>query len=519
MSRLIGRRFHHAYISLILCAIFLYHSWSGCHDGDDDIGSSWLTRWPSTFGTLNHWVFRVPARHTAPDAKWPVGARSMVSSVAGNGEYNHTFPYEGTSYMTTASIHPTKDRDATGYVFSSTWYFEGETSFDNNVIQGTVVDDWKLFSFECTYGSETTQGTAEVQVRDEYVVVECPLPPWTRKIFAVGSRQTRDAVLRALREIDISIDVWVTLDPKRYGADVLDRRPALPLRPRADGHYEMLIVRHQMDGWETPLRETPLSICTAPLRFDGGMSLADVLEWRVFHLYQGIDVVHWYSRTPQFAFWVAASNAALGTWDTYIDAPLLSRRTSTNYIYSDQALWMDDCMQRYGLADTWQAFIDLDEYLFPLDRPQPGATVARLDMLPSAVGSVKIYQVYYGGDKVDNLPSVPGLAKFPRNAWSHWQPNYILAGARYTKGIYRPDAVTTMWVHSSITMGKGWELVDEDVQSDRPGLLQLLHSRDRLYEGLNFTEEVHITNGLRRSWETMAEKMRGLDRLHSLNVA
>ncbi|GFZ52403.1 hypothetical protein JCM24511_10176 [Saitozyma sp. JCM 24511] len=442
----------------------------------------------------------------------------MVSTLPGHAEYNHTFPYEGTSYMTTASIHPTKDRDASGYIFSSTWYFEGENSFDNYVIQGTVVGDWRLFSFECAYGGQTVQGTAELQVRDEYVVVECPLPPWTRQIFAVGSRKTRDTVLRTLRETDISIDVWVTLDPERYGADVLERVPVSPLRPRADGRLEMLFIRQQIDDWETPMRETHLSICTAPLHFDGSMSLTDVLEWRVFHLYQGVDVVHWYSRTPEFATWVAAANAALGIEDTYIDAPVLSRRISTNYIYSDQALWMDDCMQRYGFADTWQAFIDLDEYLFPLDQPQPGATVARLDRLSSDVGSLKVYQVYYGGGKVDNLPSVPGLARFPRNAWSHWQPNYILAGARYTKGIYRPDAIRTMWVHSSITMGTGWGLVHEDVQTDRPGLLQLLHSRERLYEGLNFTEKVNITHGLRHSWETMADTMRGLDHLHSLTV-
>ncbi|GFZ43071.1 hypothetical protein JCM24511_00789 [Saitozyma sp. JCM 24511] len=420
--------------------------------------------------------------------------------------------------MTTASIHPTKDRDASGYVLTSTWYFEGKNSFDNQVIQGTVADDWKLFSFECTYGTDdTVHGTAELQARNEYVLVDCPLPPWTRDILAVGSTDTRDALLRALGGTDIRINIWVTLDSERYGADVLERVPA-PVRSRADGRSEMLFIQHHIDAWETPMRDTQLSICTAPLRFDGSMSLVDVLEWRVFHLYQGVDVVHWYSRDPEFASWVAAANAALGTHDTYMDAPVLSRRITPLYLYSDQALWMDDCMQRYGFADAWQAFFDVDEFLFPLDRPQPGATLARLDRLPPDVGSLDVYQVYYGGNKVDKLPSVPGLAKFPRNAWSHWQPNYLLAGARYTKGIYRPEAVRTMWVHSSITMGNSWRRVHDDVQADRPGLLQLLHSRGSLYDGLNFTEKVHITSGLRHSWEIMAETMSGLDHLHTLPV-
>jgi hypothetical protein len=331
--------------------------------------------------------------------------------------------------------------------------------------------------------------------------------------------QAKDEMLRVLRETDISIDVWIALDPKQFGDDVLERLPDSPVRLSGAGHAELLFIHHTIDDWETPMRDTRLSICTAPLWFNWGLSMTDLLEWRVYHLYQGVEVVHWYSRDSRLASWVNAVNSALGSADTYIHAPFLSRRAPSHLVYSDQTLWQLDCMSRYGFADEWQAFIDVDEYLSPHDQPHRHGTLARLDRLAPDVGSLKMYQVYYGGERIEKLPSVPGLPKFPRDAWSHWQPNYELGGAKYTKVIYRPDAIRTHWVHSPITMAQGWEGVIDDAQADTPGLLQLLHSRETVYPGLNFTQAVHVTNDLRQSWEIIADMLKGRDHLHSLDIS
>ncbi|RSH90839.1 hypothetical protein EHS25_010014 [Saitozyma podzolica] len=533
MSLFRGRRFHHSCAPLILWATVLYYlillstsdsSSSGNLDHNglptdaEKIEPRQMSHWQSTIDALRNVAFGVPKK-TSQGASWRTGARSMVSTRPGHAEYNHTFPYEGSSYLVSAAVHPTKGRNATGYVLTSAWYFEGESSFPHYTHHGVCVNDSKLLSFDCTYGGETVRGIVERQGRNEYITVDCPLPSWTTDVFNLGSRQAKDEMLQVLRDTDISIDVWIALDPKQFGDDVLERLPKSPVRVPTAGHAELLFIHHPVDGWETPMRDTQLSICTAPLWFDWGLSMTDLLEWRVHHLFQGVEVVHWYSRDTRLASWVHAANSALGTADTYTDAPFLSRRAPSHLVYSDQTVWQLDCMMRYGFADEWQAFIDVDEYLSPLDQPQRHGTLARLDRLAPNVGSLKMYQVYYGGERIDSLPSVPGLPKFPRDAWSHWQPNYELAGARYTKGIYRPDAIRTHWVHSSITLAQGWDGAIDDAQADTPGLLRLLHSREAVYPGLNFTQAVHITGDVRQSWEIIADTLRGRDRLYSLDLS
>jgi len=440
--------------------------------------------------------------------------------------YNHTFPYEGTLSHFTTSIHPDKTFGSDKYVITSLWFVDAEDSYQRGHIQNSLSSNWTRMSFDCVINGEVIPGKMINQARDEYLLVECELPTAIGEDLTTNSTHLeRYEMFKMIRDLPIQLKVWITLFE--------DEEVPIELQHNAitnEEGIEYSLLVHEITGeWETPERSTPVSICTAPLRFDSTMKMTDVLEWRVFHLHQGIKIVHWFSQTPEFQPWTERLNELLGTHDTYQHAPIYLPYEPgfwLNRQYSEQVQYMAECMIRYGFADEWQAYIDIDEYLMVTQDSSRNAILDRLESVEESMASIKVPQVYYGGERISNLPIVNGYESFPRDGWTHWNPDFLEGGkSRWTKGIHRTKGLESMWVHDAIRLGpaakmpnKGrWWSMFDDTDAVTPGLFQLHHSRKSAYKGLTFPEEYTPPRQAYKQWEENAKVLEGLGELVKLD--
>ena len=86
-----------------------------------------------------------------------------------------------------------------------------------------------------------------------------------------------------------------------------------------------------------------------------------MVEWRVWHAFQGVGVVHWAFRDPAYAQWVERLNEVLGVRDTNVVSPLPLHDWEQKHTgpggengrlnYAVQGLYNAACLQRYGYAD------------------------------------------------------------------------------------------------------------------------------------------------------------------------
>lgn len=124
MSLFRGRRFHHSCAPLILWATVLYYlillstsdssspgnlDHNGLPEDTEKIEPRQMSYWQSTVKGASKRGIRGPK-----EIECDVANRCKVYGPTrpGHAEYNHTFPYEGSSYIVSASVHPTKGRNA-----------------------------------------------------------------------------------------------------------------------------------------------------------------------------------------------------------------------------------------------------------------------------------------------------------------------------------------------------------------------------------------------------------------------
>jgi len=392
-------------------------------------------------------------------------------------------------------------------------------SFPSWTIQ-EVLSKWEeVVSVTCDYGGEeVVPGQRIRQGRGEYLILECPIPTWLKgDLDSEADTQARDAALLAMKDVQIRINVYV--DPIAHAAMVEDREAGLNTKPTLNDSNRVLLVQHDVLEWDEPKTEGEFGICVSPLRFNAHMTMTDIIEWRQFHAYQGFDIVHWYTRDPEFHHWVDVLNKRLGYHDTVLDAPKLSTSSPIDNCCDDQALWYADCLMRYG-QDEWQAYIDIDEYLFPTDNPIRNGTKDRLLSFEDNIGSVAVNHVYYGGDRYEDVPELEGFDRFPRNAYTHWQPAYLKGKVRWTKSIYRPKGMQTLWVHFATERAWRYGGVAEVAGDDTPGVLQVLHSRRQPFPDIEFPVKTRIdTPEWTKQWRELAKDLEGLEDLHVLEIS
>ncbi|WVR08829.1 hypothetical protein IAU60_005887 [Kwoniella sp. DSM 27419] len=494
------------------------------------------------------WIEPPPTSEEMP----PVLVTGPASDDSPFTKHRHTLPYEGTLYHLSSSVHPPKHMRKSAYRFTSLWYVEQDEYFDwvGKMVQARLPPVADFIAFTCEWSLpeeglfEVVQGEAVMQGRHEYVLSECPMPSWAAdKLNTKRSKADREAGLDMIRRGDVTVKAWADL------GDVTKEKTEGP--PAKDPHLLWLKDAHKLDlthavteaqddgsvhmfminktiasaGWTEPADHHKLSVCVSPVRLqpkakDDVTRLKDYVEWRVWHMYQGVGIVHWYARDPKFGRWVERLNEMLGINDTYLTTPVLSDLTpEKGRSYADQAVWIEDCLIRYQYSDEWQAHIDLDEYMYPRYDTRPYGTIHRLDRLDDNVASFAADHTYFGGKRLEgeDVPKVEAFGHFPRNAWTHWDTLAKHDGFRRQKSMHRTAGSTMLWVHGAAGMGNGYRRVQDDpgpvedetalvgedgqVQSN----MEILHDRRPMPQALTFENE--LESDISTRWAGVWQKM------------
>ncbi|OCF39377.1 hypothetical protein I317_06804 [Kwoniella heveanensis CBS 569] len=477
--------------------------------------------------------------------------------------YPHELPYKGTSYHLSASVHPAKHQRKSEFVLNSLWYIEQDEYWDwvGKMVQARLPTVVPFISFTVEYSLENADKDAEEtlfeeiqcltieQGRHEYVLVECALPEWVSdKLDTKKSREDQQAGMDMIRRGTIEIKAWADLGDvtkeKTEGVSVED--PHLAWRKNAHqidlkgketttddhGGVHLHMVTHTIkpSDWLVPTEQdhVKLSVCVSPVRLqpkpkDDVTRLKDYLEWRIWHMYQGVGAVHWYARDPLFGVWVDKLNYYLGLNDTYLTTPVLSELTpEKGKPYADQAVWIQDCLMRYGFTDEWQAHIDLDEYMYPRYDASPYGTIHRLDRLAPNVATFASDHTYYRGERLtgDNVPKIEEFSHFPRNAYTHWDTLSKHDGFRRQKSIHRTAGATLLWVHGAAGLGNGYRRVEDDpipeavkeaeTSGSKPpedvvSNLEILHDRRPMPQALTF--EWELEKDIADRWESVWKRI------------
>ncbi|KAK1922832.1 hypothetical protein DB88DRAFT_512346 [Papiliotrema laurentii] len=482
---------------------------------------------------------KLPADIPQPDAP-PILVSRPNSSTTAFTRHVHAHPYPGTAYHFSSAIHPSKNLlDETHYLLGSNWYFEqdGNTDWMRIGVQGLLPDAMAYLSFTCDYAkpdgaSETVIARTVIQGRNEYVHVECPLPSWTALDRTMSDKQLRKG-LSAFSKGVTRINAWLEMGKGDAEEDpwlVWRNGPVSPEATiRVDDSTHVLVATQQLASADWTPSDPPnkLGVCLTPIRLQARSEkdadarlitqLKDFVEWRVWHRFGGVDVVHWSARDADFGRWVARLNALLGLRDTFLAAPPASEtHVAHGKAYGDQAMYLADCLIRHGVTDEWLAMTDLDEYMLPRDDARPFGILRRLEALSDNIGTFSIDHTYYGVNRVlptDPFPApvVESFPRFPRNGWKHWDTLEKADGYRRQKSIYRSAAVKSIWVHSHTELGVGFFRTDDipgiPPKGDYPSQLELLHDRFPVPPKLVIEREVdgRLPELWQGTWEAMAE--------------
>ncbi|WVQ63631.1 uncharacterized protein L199_001784 [Kwoniella botswanensis] len=450
--------------------------------------------------------------------------------------YLHTNPYKGTMYHMSTSIHPTKDLDKSHYQLSSLWFVE-QDGYDDWMglhVQARLPPSVSHLRFACIYttadGNQTEEVEAMVtrQARDEYLLVECQMPSWTQgQMDTSASESARTSSMNLIRNGSVELRSWFDLgrcsieDTASASAHLAWRESAC--LEQSDNHDTLIkqvmgpVHTITTSDWSAAAPTNQLSICVSPVRLqpsdeeEGMVPLKNLVEWRVWHMYQGVDSAHWYSRDPKFHSWINQLNHLLNLQDTYLDAPVLSNQyASIAKDYADQAVYAADCLMRYGFQDKFQAYIDLDEFITIRQDPSRNATIHRLDSLDDNIGSIAADHTYYGGELLDlSLPYESDT--FPPNGYTRWDTLEKHDGFRRQKSIHRTSATKMLWVHSSAGLGGYYMRKDDTISSeDKDGSLEIVHNRNNKPDKLTF--DIPVDHETIDSWkDTWMDLARILD--------
>lgn len=410
-------------------------------------------------------------------------------------------------------------------------------------VQGVLPTSAKYLDFTCEYqrGGRgqivRTEATTIMQGRKEYMHVECPLPPWVKVDTTMSAKKIRKALdtfsndrtyIKAWLQMGDSAeeetDPWQSWRSKPLGKDAVTRQET--------GETYVFVASQELsaDNWQSGGPPNKLGICLSPIRLYQPKApnseklvtqLKDMVEWRIWHAFGGVEVVHWSARDGNVGHWVNALNRVLGLHDTFLTAPQsLEAKDGHRKDYGDQLMYLADCLMRHGITDEWQAMTDLDEYLLTRDDPKPYWIVRRLEHAPKNIGTFAVEQTYHGSDRIkasDSYapPSVEQFPAFPRNAYKDWDTMEKANGYRAQKSMYRTAAVKSIWVHSHTEMGNGyWKTEDKPGiapdKGDYPSQIELLHDRAEL-PGKLVIERTSLEsafNAWTTTWQDMAEVLK-----------
>ena len=438
----------------------------------------------------------------------------------------------------TTTVHPSKDNE-TQYVLTSIWLFEQEGNLEWQKLGVQLILPSSVFhlDFTCAYRQNAMGAITElpaittIQPRKEYVRVECPLPPWIKIDNTMSDRKIRQ-LLGSLSWDTTQVEAWMQLDAKEEHTDPWrtwrnkTQPPDAVVRQQFRSTY-VLLASHELAAgdWELSGPPNKLAICLSPVRLNKAKApdsaklvsqLKDMIEWRVWHAFGGVEVVHWTARDGNLGNWVKALNRVLGLHDTFMPAPNPTTTIGNKATYSDQLMYLADCFMRYGVTDEWQAMTDLDEYLLAPDDPRPHWITRRLQHLPKSVASIGSEHVYRGSDRIDTSSvHVDEFPSFPRNNYLDWDTTESFKGFRLHKSLYRTAGVHDIWVHTVTTIGEGYWRTDDAPEitpdkADHPSQLILLHDRGELPAQLviNKTVPEGTWDAWPNIWEQMAEVLR-----------
>jgi hypothetical protein len=445
-----------------------------------------------------------------------------------------------------SAVHPSKNiLTETHYVIGSKWYFEQEGNRDwmRIGVQGLLPFSMAHLSFTCEYarpgssGWETLVARTVIQGRNEYVHVECPLPFWVELDKNMPEVQIVEA-LQGIKNGEIKLKAWLEMG----GSGVEETDPWQewrkgPVSPEATtrvnettGLTHVLVATQEFSAkdWTESESGNRLGICLSPITLrepnpgDDHAKLItqfkDFVEWRVWHRFVGVEVVHWTARLPTFGAWVERMNKVLGLHDTFLAAPTASDTfVEHRRYYGDQTMYLADCLLRHGITDAYLAMTDFDEFMLARDDPTIYSAVRRLHMLKNDTGTFSIDHTYYGGEPIPSTdpfapPRVDNIPKFPRNAYKGWDTLEKPDGYRRQKSIYRTEAVKSIWVHAHTELGEGFWRKDDypgipPDKGDHPSQLELLHDRNPVPVKLVIEKEVDEDQPRRWNelWAMMAE--------------
>jgi hypothetical protein len=460
--------------------------------------------------------------------------------------HHHEHPYPGLAHHLSSSIHPSKDiLDDTRYILGSAWFFEQDGNLDwmSIGVQALLPTSAKHLVFTCAYSDKLSGLSEEVvartvlQGRKEYVHVECPLPSWAEISTTMPEREIRRK-LDEYKRSRTEIKAWLEMgsgteadeaDPWQKWRTVATSPDATIERNSTTGRTRVLAVTQTLllDDWEQSPRGNKLGICLSPLRLhneprDDPQTLVDQLkdfvEWRIWHRFEGVEIVHWAARDARFGRWVKRLNTVLGLHDTFLAAPsAFHTRDAHRNNYGDQILYLADCLMRHGVTDEWLAMTDTDEYLLPRDDPSAYGAVRRLEHTADNIGTFATPHTYFGLRRVmpndaHGPPSVEQFPLFPRNAWKDWDTMEKSDGWRREKSIYRTAVTKSIWVHSHTELGRGfWKHTDAPgvapENNEYPSQLELLHARNPMPAKLVIEQSVDAESlhGWAGTWKEMAE--------------
>jgi len=496
---------------------------------------NWTGTWTATPARL---LSTPPPPDISPVISHPVLVSRLNSDNSPFTSYTHQHPYPGTAHHMTTTIHPSKDNE-THYLLTSLWYFEQEGNLDwmKLGVQGSLPTSAHHLDFTCAYRQSGNGERIELpaitnlQSRKEYVRVECPLPPWI-KIDNTMSDQKIRQLLGSFSKDTTRVKAWMQLDAKEEHTDPWrtwrnkTQSPDAVIRQQFGSTYVHLATHELAAGdWGPSGPPNKLAICLSPVRLHEPESpnspklvsqLKDMIEWRVWHAFGGVDAVHWTARDGNLGNWVKALNRVLGLHDTFLTAPNPTTAPGNKILYSDQLMYLADCFMRYGVSDEWQAMTDLDEYLLARNDPRPHWITRRLDHLPKTVATLGTEQMYRGKNRIDTSQvHVDEFPSFPRNNYLDWDTTESFKGFRLHKSLHRTAGVHDIWVHSVTAIGEGYWRTDDKPEvtpdkADHPSQLELLHDRGELPAQLVIKQTVAegTWDAWPSLWEQMAEVLR-----------
>lgn len=190
---------------------------------------------------------------------------------------------------------------------------------------------------------------------------------------------------------------------------------------------------------------TPEGIAIAAMFKNEGPYLA---EWLEFHLMIGVRHIYLYDNgstddwQPAVAPYVRDGQVTLIPWRNFYGSP-------------QQALAYSHAMGNFGMHYRWMAFIDLDEFMFPVEGESLAATMQKLEHLPAI--SMPWFMYGFGGH--DKKPDGLVIKNFTERA------AFPAIASQYTllkfKSIVNPRAVSSVGIHTFKTFDEGEVLISD----------------------------------------------------------